>query len=330
MTCKRLAAMALVLLCLTSCASMLEREATYTAPHVENPPASLADAYRVNTYAGLCSALESYVEEGMTEGSLRFPATYPGNLTVDLEKAKRQLMEEDALGCYALNDVTFHVNRIIAYYEVTAAFDYRVSPAEYMALETVKDFSALEEKMATALRDFGSGFTVILDVPEPWAAEEFVAEGLDRAYNGNPEVALGRPGLEVTYYPEGYSPTVAKVKLTYAESVTVLRLRQRNVLHAAEEFADTVEPDAFAIRDALGEQCRYDPEGGGTTADVFLTGSASNEGMVRAFALVCDLKGIDNSGPEEGKEGWFCMAEAGDGSMPFAFTPLDAQGGGEP
>lgn len=324
---KRLFVLVLALFCLTSCASMLEREETYTNPHVENPPSSLSDAYRVNTYSGLRSALETYVEEGMTEGNLRFPATYPGNLTVDLEKAKRQLMEEDPLGCYAVEDVTFHINRIIAYYEVTAAFDYKVDPAEYMTLETVKAGSALEEKMAAALRDFGSGFTVIVDIPEPWGVEDFIANGLYQAYNANPDVALGYPELELTLYPEEQRRAVAKVKLTYPESTTVLRLRQKNLLHAAEEFADTVEPDAFVLRDALLERCTYDPEGGGTAADVFLNGTASDEGLARAFALVCDLKGIENSGPEMGKEenGWFCMAEAGDGSMPFGFLPYEPQ-----
>lgn len=330
MICKRLAALTLALLCLTSCASMLDREATYTSPHEENPPASLADAYRVNTYSGLCSSLRSYVEEGMTEGNLRFPATYPGNLTVDLEKAKRQLMEEEPLGCYVLNDVTFHINRIIAYYEVTAAFDYRVPPAEYMMLETVQDVSALAEKMSAALEDLNSGFTVLLRTPETYeTAEEFAKDSLAYAYGGDPRV-VSRPELEMTCYPENSRHTVAQVKLTYSESTTVLRLRQRNMLRAAQELADKTLGDAFALRDALAAHCAYDSEGGGTAAAALLDGKASNEGMVRAFALLCDLKGIDNAGPEEGKDGWFCLAEAGDGSMPFAFTPLSAQGGGTP
>lgn len=328
MTYKRLAALTLALLCLTSCASMLEREETYTAPHVENPPASLAGAYRVNTYSGLRSALETYVEEGMTQGSLRFPATYPGNLTVDLEKAKRQLMEEDPLGCYALGDVTFHINRIIAYYEVTAAFDYKVDPAEYMTLETVKTSAALAEKMAAALRDFGSGFTVLMDVPAPWeTVEDFAANALDMGYNADPSVALGRPDLEVTCYPEDRDRAVVKVQLTYPESATVLRLRQKNLLHAAEEFADGVEADAFSVHAALLARYPYDPRGGGTAADVFLTGAASDEGLARAFALVCEIKGIENSGPAlgEGEKGWSCAAETKDGSVAFAFRPDEPQ-----
>lgn len=324
---KRLLALILALLCLTSCASMLEREETYTAEHVENPPALGDTGYRVNTYLGLCSALRSYVEEGMAEGNLRFPATYPGNLTVDLEKAKRELMEEYPLGCYALNDVTFHVNRIVAYYEVAAAFDYRVDPAEYRALETAYTAAALGEELETVLRDFEGGLTVVLDVPEPWTAEEFTAAGLSLAYNGNPDLALGYPELEVACYPENSKRAVAEIKLTYPESPAVLRLRQRDMLRAAEELAAGVADDAFALRDALLARCTYDPEGGSTAADALLEGRACNEGMVRAFALMCDMKGIANGGADEGEEGWFCAAETKDGSLPFSFAPLTAQGG---
>lgn len=113
-------------LCLCACGSMLEREYTVSSPHQEDPPPREDAAYRVETYPALRSALLSYVEEGLDEGQLRFPTTYAGNLSVDLEKAKRQLMEEEPLGCYALSDLTYTTSKIIAYYEVDLAFTYKV------------------------------------------------------------------------------------------------------------------------------------------------------------------------------------------------------------
>lgn len=317
---KRLAALTLALLCLTSCAAMLDREATYTSPHVEDPPASLLDAYRVNTYSGLCSALQSYVEEGMTEGSLRFPVTYPGNLTVDLEKAKRQLMEEDPLGCYALSDIAFHINRIIAYYEVTAAFDYRVPPVEYMNFETVRTDGELDAQMEKALEEFGGQITVILarreeerDAPE---------ESLHRVYNTRPDLALGEPTLEVTYYPETGPRAVAEIKLTYPESATVLHLRQRNLLRAAQTVADAVEGDApLALRSALLARCTYDRSGGGTATAALLDGTASDEGLARAFDLLCGLKEIKTLGVVEEAEGWHCLIDENGVETAIHFKP---------
>ncbi len=117
-----------LLLCLCACASMLEREYTVSSPHQEDPPPQTDAAYRVETYPALRSALLSYVEEGLAEGQLRFPTTYAGNLSVDLEKAKRQLMEEEPLGCYAVSDLTYRTSKIIAYYEVELSFTYKVDP----------------------------------------------------------------------------------------------------------------------------------------------------------------------------------------------------------
>lgn len=287
MNCKRLVGLTLALFCLTSCASMLERESTYTVAHVENPPAGADAAYRVETYAALRSALQNYIEEGMDTGSLRFPTTYPGNLTVDLEKAKRQLMEEDPLGCYALSDVTFHVNRIIAYYEVTATFDYRVSPAEYRSMETVREGSALADKLESELDDLGGGFTVLLDLPaDGTETETLVAEALDAAYDRCLE-AVSRPELEIVLYPEHAQRAVAEIKLTYPESVTVLRLRRRNMCQAAERLAGElagVEEDALYAE--VLARWQLDPEGGSGADAALLDGSANQEGLDRGFALV--------------------------------------------
>lgn len=297
---KRLAALTLFLLCLTSCAAMLEREATYTNPHVENPPASAVDAYRVNTYSGLCASLQSYLEEGVTEGNLRFPATYPGNLTVDLEKAKRELMEEEPLGCYAVRDITFHINRIIAYYEVTASFDYRVPPAEYMAIRTAHSEEALDEAMKAVLEDFNSGFTILVDIPG--GGEEPIADSLRRVYDAHPELALGYPELEVTVYPQNSSRVVAEVAFTYPESVTVLRLRQRSMLRAARALAEelaAVEDEEF--RGAVMSRWRLEPGGATDAAGALLDGAADQEGLERAYALVCRYR--DEGKQEKGGDG---------------------------
>lgn len=147
---RRTVALALgCMLLLCSCAGMLERDYLVATAHVENPPALGDAAYRVETYPALLSALVSYVEEGMDAGVLRFPTTYEGNLTVDLEKARRQLLEEDPLGAYALRDLTFHTSKIIAYYETELAFDYKVDRQTLPTLPKAAD----QVELARLLQD---------------------------------------------------------------------------------------------------------------------------------------------------------------------------------
>ncbi len=151
---KRMLALCLGLaLCLCACGPMLEREYTVSSPHQEDPPPQTDAAYRVETYPALQSALLSYVEEGLEEGQLRFPTTYAGNLSVDLEKAKRQLMEEEPLGCYALSDLTYRTSKIIAYYEVDLAFTYKVDQKTLTSMPRAASRGDLSTLIAKALEN---------------------------------------------------------------------------------------------------------------------------------------------------------------------------------
>lgn len=209
-----------LLLCLSSCASMLEREYTVAERHEENPlPQS--DTYRAETYPALRAGLLSYLEEGLETGALRVPATYSGNLTVDLERVKRQLMEEEPLGCYALRDLTFHTSKIIAYYEVTATFDYRVTTGEIKAVVNTRDEGALDAVVKKALSEREDGFTVLLyPNPDP-QARDLIGESIQRLGQEDPGLASPPIETEITYYPENVEAnrrTVAEVRLHYSES----------------------------------------------------------------------------------------------------------------
>lgn len=215
---KRLFALILALLCLTSCASMLEREYTEAVDHVEDQRPAGDTAYRVETYPALRAALLSYVEEGMDQGALRCPTTYPGNLSVDLEKAKRQLMEEDPLGCYALEDVSFRTSRIIAYYEVELDFTYRVDPKSLASLPRAASQGELAELLRQGLRGEETSLAVYL-TRYPEEDEQFFSGALEQALA--PEEA-GEPGTfpevelaAVELYPKTGSRRVAALELEY-------------------------------------------------------------------------------------------------------------------
>lgn len=230
---KRLWAICLALLLLPSCASMLEREYTVTSQHVENPPPQGDTAYRVETYPALRSALVSYVEEGMKTGLLHVPTTYDGNLSVDLEKARRQLLEEEPLGCYGLEDVSFHTSRIIAYYETELTFTYRVEPKTLPSLPRAGSRDELAELLRQTLAEGETSLVVYLPI-YPEEDEGFFSGALELAYA--PEDQTESPGAEpsgaeapvpepgerarlagVELYPETGSRRVAVLELEYPQ-----------------------------------------------------------------------------------------------------------------
>lgn len=238
---KRLLVMCLALLLLPSCASMLEREYTQAVPHVEDQAPAADAAYRAETYPALRSAILSYVEEGMEEGLLRCPTTYPGNLSVDLEKAKRQLMEEDPLGCYALEDMTFRATKIIAYYEVEMEFTYKVDRGELTSLPK----AANQRELATLLKealDKGKTQRAVYLTFYPESDETFFTGALELAQeedrvpeNGEPVTPGSEPVIlaGVELYPKTGVRRVAVLELEYP---------QRSLSSATGQTPEEVEP----------------------------------------------------------------------------------------
>ncbi len=226
---KRVLVLCLALLCLTSCASLLERDYTVSAAHEEDPPPQGDSAYRVETYPALRSALLSYVEEGLDQGLLRFPTTYPGNLSVDLEKAKRQLTEEDPLGCYAVEDLTWRTSKIIAYYEVELTFTYKRDKALFRSLPKAATQGDLTALLTRALEAGEEGLRVYLTAC-PEDQSDYFQTALQAAWDSlqTPQDPAGEtvppsagpawselPALAVELYPAvGGSRRVAELKLT--------------------------------------------------------------------------------------------------------------------
>lgn len=232
---KRAVALALGLaLGLCACGSMLDREYTVSSPHQEDPPPREDAAYRVETYSALRSSLLSYVEEGLAEGQLRFPTTYAGNLTVDLEKAKRQLMEEEPLGCYALSDLTYRTSKIIAYYEVELTFTYKVDQTTLTSMPKAVSQGDLATLIARALETGEESLCVYLTaypaeeagffdaaLSDAWAALYGQEEADPASPSPTPDdaPAPAMPALTVELFPQTGGDRRVAV-LTFADAET--------------------------------------------------------------------------------------------------------------
>lgn len=227
---KRILAVSLaLLLCLSGCAAMLEREYTAATPHEEDQPPQIDAGYRVESYPALRSAVLSYVEEGMSTGLLRFPTTYPGNLTVDLEKARRQLMDEEPLGSYALADVSWHTSRIIAYYEVELAFTYKLPAAAFVSLPRARSQSELARLLGESI-ERGEDTLAISLTAYPEGDESFFSGALETAWaaryapegpDGAPDAPADEdaqlppmPELSVELYPQSGVRRIAVLSLS--------------------------------------------------------------------------------------------------------------------
>lgn len=288
---KRAVAVALALCALlTSCSSMLEREYVVTTDHEENR-LRREDFYTVETYQGLLNALDSYIESGLPSGTLRFPTTYRGNLSVDLEKARRQILEEDPLGNYALKNISYSLSKIIAYYEAELTFDYRVDRTTLPEIRRFSTQEALQTALAGTLLEFDEELVCIVG---NFAEEEtgYFASALRAAYDSVPAAALGMPELEVELYPDSGSRRVAVLKLTYGQTRQSLLRDKTRVELAAARIKEGTEETPEALLALLQSKCVYDPDGGATVFNAILDRRANAEGMALAYALLLQSSGF--------------------------------------
>lgn len=288
---KRALALALTLsLLLTSCSSMLEREYTASGSHEENQ-LHREDSYTVETYPSLLNALDSYIEAGLLSGTLRFPTTYRGNLSVDLEKARRQLLEEDPLGSYALENISYSVSKIIAYYEAELTFEYRVDRQSLSSIAKITTAEGLRNALAETLLGFDEELVCVVG---NYAEEEsgMFATALREAYGTVPAAALGFPELSVELYPKSGSRRLAVISLSYHHTrQSLLRDKTRTEL-AARRLMDGVEETPQALLEALQGSCTYDSAGGSSSFSALLDRRANGEGMNLAYALLLQSIGI--------------------------------------
>lgn len=321
-----------LLLCLTSCAAILERDYLVTAQHAEDAPGLTEDFYRVETYPGLMASLNSYIEEGRGSGTLHFPTTYAGNLAVDLEKAKRQLLEDEPYGVYAISDLSYHISRIISYYEVTLTFDYRPDILPYADLQRVTSVSQLDDLLTDALTTLSQGFTILLSQPQD--CQDALRESLDRVCAREPLLNVGDPKLTVRCFPQEGPRAVAQVELRYSDGVyglTSLRTRARN---AAERTVAQVGADPAALLAALHEHYLYTPAEGETPPAYTLLGDGTDRlWMARTYQLLCRTAGLPCELVPEGELVLVSVTPAPgeppllvDPNDPMALAPLPLEG----
>ncbi len=270
---------------------MLERSYVTAVDHVENPAPRSDAAYRVESYPALRAALTAYVEEGMDTGLLRFPTTYGGNLTVDLERAREWLTTEDPLGAYAVEEVEFHTSRIISYYEVELDVTYRLDREELRSLTQVESPSALAALLETALEERSPQVTALVSGC-PLDRSDYLTEAVGHAYEERPALALGRPDVTVKTWPETGQRRVVELTLSYPEVTSGLSWTRQPLLRRAQALAAGAPATHEGVFDALQSACTFDPAGGNTVADALLTGRAGMEGMALGYKLLCDEKGL--------------------------------------
>jgi hypothetical protein len=317
---KRIIPLALSLaLCLSGCGYVAPRSYSSVSPYIEQwTDAEDTSILRASSYAELLNGVQYFVTKGEQEGVIRL-YQYTGDVETDLETACREVLEEDPLGAYALEDITYHYSHIVTYYECTITYTYSRTKAQINAIQKLSGTGLIRSAIADALQR-GSG-ELVLDTSDAYADPDRILGLVQEAYYQYPAFAIEYPDPLVTVYPDTGSRRVVEIAFHWQLSPEELEQRQEAVQTAAAQMVNSgVSGDTnglWLLYSRLSEVLVYDEAGSRSVYAPFFGEAANSEGTALAFQTLCDVAGISCElvqGTMDGTSHWWNIVTTKEGS----------------
>ena len=287
--------MALSVLFPCGCASMLNRDYAVVTPHSAAPTADGdPSVLRVERYQDLVNALTYLVTQGREMGTIRL---YMGEdqVDTDLSAACLAVVQEDPLGAYAVDFITYSVSPAITCFEADIQITYRRTPEQVAAVVAATGATAIRGELKNDLAVFAEESVLRINYFE--GDESDIRELVEEAYYAEPATALDLPDSTITIYPESGRQCIVEVLLSYHLSREELEYRQTQLTQRAEAMVSPLptgqgDEALLAVARAVLSAGGYWPEGGSTAYHALLEGGGNSEGLALAMALLCQIRGI--------------------------------------
>lgn len=306
----------LALLCvpailLSGCASMLNREYTSSSAHPEYPVGKAPPVLQAENYQGLVNAILYFVTEHEETGLIHL-SSYAGNTQQGLDAACQEVLLEDPLAAYAVEEIVHTTSN----YEATISIRYAHTAEEVAAIVPAAGSSAIRQTISTAMASFSH--QCVLRINYFTGDEASLEQLVWQTWLDTPLAALTRPEMHVTLYPNSGTSRIAQVELDWPEDFPLAEhsaaLEQR-ALTLLEGLSSPPEEPEQLLR-ALASASRYDPQAGGTAYDVLVDGSGNDRGFALALRLLCQLADLEATvveGSVDGQPRYWLIVSAAEG-----------------
>lgn len=277
-------------LLLSGCSSMLARSYTSVTPHSAAPVVESDQlTIRAESYQDLVNALLYFITQGRQTGTIRL-YNYPYDVKHDLGAACREVTQEDPLGAYAVQDVSYNVVPVVSCYEATVSLSYRRTPQQISSIVSATGVTSIRNKLRDALSAHDP--TLVLRINYFEEDEQYLLDLAQEAYFSAPDAALGFPQTTLTLFPESGSHRIAEFSFTYSFPSMELQRRTKQISQKQAELLDTL-PDTqgdsalLAIYDFLHDQVEYLPSYSSTAYGALVEHRANSLGLALTVHSLC-------------------------------------------
>lgn len=328
-----LAAALCAALALSGCASMLQRSYSNSVPHVDYAAtAEDPSILRAETYRGLVDAILHFVNGHAAQGLIRL-YNYTTDVETDLANACLEVTQEDPLGAFAIEDISYEFSRIVSYYEVTVTLSYSHTEEEIDAIQPVTGGAAIRQKLLQAMASFSP--RLLLKASYYPGNEDSLYAIAVQAYYDTPQAAFGLPGVQVEVYPDSGAQRIISIVLDWPEDTAELSRKSEQTVTAALQLlagSPPAQEEGYTPEELtallLQSVPPVDPDGAGDPYSA-LSGEAANQlAHALALELLFHLSGTDAmlvTGLSGGGSACWLIVDTGGGYRHLLYSSEGAQ-----
>lgn len=282
---------------LSGCASVFDKEYLSVTDYPETSAGSASDgATAVRSYLELKLAINSLVSSHAESGTLDFSNYGGSSISDDLAAATKEVSSDTALGNYAVDYISYDLDRYVGYYEVEVYVYYRRTAEEVAAIVSENTVTGLRQAIERALPEFQTELVIM--VGAAGASEDEVAGYVTEAYLKSPLSCVVRPKADVTMYSGGGLQRIYEIELDYGYDRETLEEMGLSLENELSELSKRVTSQSEAHRalqaaTVLMEHCSWDESAGESLWSAVHEGAAGSEGIAVAYKALCDTLDIE-------------------------------------
>lgn len=209
-------------------------------PHQQHSAGNESQVEVAENYLQLRKALEDMVDAGEENRVITVSGFRQEQLGDSMDMAVRYVKNNDPIGAYAVEEITYEVGTVGGSVAVAVEIRYRYSKNEIRKILHVENMEQVRALVEEALTEYDPGLVMLIGEYEPLDVYQMVDDFASR----NPSVVMETPELSVQTYPDTGINRIMEVKFTYQSSRDSLRAMRDVVQRVFRSAALYVSNDA--------------------------------------------------------------------------------------
>lgn len=283
-------------LAFSGCNLWMEGSYSVVTPHEIQSNDIDPETVEVETYAQLDNALLESVENGRTDFVLYTRNLSAQQLSGYMEMAKRNVIQDNAIGAYAVNAITYEIGTGSGRTAMSVKIEYEHSRPEILRIKTVSTMEEAKKVIFKALDNCDAGVVLRIENYQNADFTQMIQDYMD----SNPHKCMEMPQVGFATYPQTGKNRVVELTLTYQTSREALRSMQEAVQPIFSSAKLYVSIDAPAVdkygqlyaflmgRDTYTVQTSITP-----SYSLLAHGVGDSKALAVVYAAMCRQSGLD-------------------------------------